>query len=285
VLRALLDAQVIAVQAADGLLRTNGTSGIHRMRVELRRLRSTLKTFHPFFDESFGGLRKELRWFSSELSPARDAEVLTLRLQAACADDGRLGAEALAVLAPVLATTQESAVLRAQEAWGSERYAELLAGLGQLFASRLITLDPGAAAEDVFPPLLARELASVRRRADLVVADAGTGDRDEQFHELRTATKQARYVSEVLLPIKPRQTARLGQALQRLQVLLGDRQDSAVARRLLQELLQDGHLDEQAAIVVAHLLDHERAATDRLDEGFPKALRKVVRRAEWLPGT
>jgi CHAD domain-containing protein len=282
VLRALLDAQVTAVQAADGRLHTNGTSGIHRMRVELRRLRSTLKTFQPFFDDSFGGLRNELRWFSSELSPARDAEVLTLRLTAACADNGTLGTEALVVLDPVLKGVVESAVIRAQDAWASERYAELLAGLGQLFASRLITLDPGAAAEDVFPPLLAQELAAVRRRADLL---GSPGDRDEQFHELRKATKQARYVSEVLLPLRPRKAARLARALQRLQMLLGDRQDSAVARRFLQDLLHDGHLDERAATVVAHLLDHERAATGRLEEGFPKALRKVVRRADWLPDT
>jgi CHAD domain-containing protein len=280
VLRTLLDAQVTAVQAAGGRLRTNGVSGVHEMRVELRRLRSTLKAFEPFFDDSIDGLRTELRWFSSELSPARDAEVLTIRLTAACADDGRLGAQALAVLQPLLSVSQEAGVLRAQQAWGSERYAELAAGLGQLFASRLITLDPDAAAEDVFPALLARELSSLRRRADLL---GGAGDRDEQFHELRKATKQARYVSEVLLALKPKQAARLGRALQRLQTLLGDRQDNAVARRYLHDLLQDGDLDEHATIVVAHLLDHDNAATARLEEGLPKALRKVARRAEWLP--
>ena len=280
VLRALLDAQVAAVRAADGRLRTNGLSGVHQMRVELRRLRSTLKAFQPFFDDSVRGLRDELRWFSSELSPARDAEVLTTRLSVACAENGRLGAQALAVLEPLLTVNLDAAVLRAQEAWGSDRHAELSAGLGQLFASRLLTLDPGAAAEDVFPVLLARELGSVRRRADLL---GGPGDRDEQFHELRKATKQARYVSEVLLPLTPKPAARLGRALQRLQTLLGDRQDNALARQYLRDLLQDGDLDEDATIVVAHLLDHENALTSRLEEGLPKALRKVARRGEWLP--
>jgi len=120
----------------------------------------------------------------------------------------------------------------------------------------------------------------VRRRADLI---GGAGDRDEQFHELRKATKQARYVSEVLLTLTPKPAARLGRALQRLQTLLGDRQDNTVARQYLRDLLQDGDLDEHASTVVAHLLDHENALTSRLEEGLPKALRKVARRAEWLP--
>jgi CHAD domain-containing protein len=280
VLRSLLDAQVAGVQAADGGLGTDGPAGVHRMRVELRRLRSTLRAFQPFFDDSVGGLRNELRWFSSELGPARDAEVLTARLTALCAANDRLGAQARAVLDPLLSSMQADAVDRAQEAWASERYADLSAGLGQLFASRLVTLDPGVAARDVFPPLMARQMALVRRRADLV---GGAGDRDEQVHELRKATKQARYVSEVLHPLDPKPAARLGRALQRLQDLLGDQQDGAVARRYLLALLEDGSLGDRAAIVVAQVLDHETAGTDALDERVLKALRKAFRRAEWLP--
>lgn len=279
-LHALLDDQVAAVQAADGRVRTGGRSGIHRMRVALRRLRSTLTTFRPFLDDSVDGLRHELRWFASELGPARDAEVLRARLSAACAEDPGLGSDALAVLDRFLSAGERDAQVRAENAWGSQRHGDLSAALVRLFASDLVTLDPHVGALDAFVPLVRDEVRRVRRRAERV-GDPDDGsrdtDRDELVHDLRKATKRARYTSEVLLPFDRRPAAKLGRRLERLQVLLGDRQDSAVAREYLQGLLDTGDLNGHGTQVVERLLERERATTVRLDEKLPHRVEKATR--------
>jgi CHAD domain-containing protein len=279
-LRALLDDQVAAVQAADGRLRTNGRAGIHRMRVALRRLRSTLTTFRPFLDQSSEELRSELRWFASELSPARDAEVLRARLVTACAEDPLLGPDALADLDPFLKLQERTATARAESAWGSDRYDHLAGSLVRLFASELITLEPGVSVQQAFVPLVADELRRVRRRADQV---DGSGDRDELVHDLRKATKRARYTSEVLLPLDRKRATKLGKRLERLQILLGDRQDSTVARGFLEELLSGAELEPRATESVERLLARERAVTTGLDERLPAAIVKATRPGRLLP--
>jgi CHAD domain-containing protein len=273
-LHTLLDEQVAAIQAADGRLRTGGRSGVHRMRVALRRLRSTLSTFRPCLDDSVDGLRQELRWFASELSPARDAEVLRARLAAACADDPRLGSAAFEALEPFLELEERNAQAAAEEAWGSDRYAALSAALVRLFASELITLDGQVEPLEAFAPVVAAEVDKVRRRAEQTAA---AGDRDELVHQLRKATKRARYATEVLLPFERKPAAKLARRLERLQVLLGDRQDSAVARGYLHRLLGDGGLDRHGTEVVERLLVHEAAVTAGLDERLPYAVERATR--------
>lgn len=279
-LRALLDEQIAAVQSADGRMRTNGQAGIHRMRVALRRLRSTLITFGPFLDQSSGELRSELRWFASELSPARDAEVLRARLAAACVDDPLLGDDALADLDPFLLSAELDASARAEGAWTSDRYDELAASLVRLFASELITLDPGVTAEEAFVPLVAEEVRRVRRRAERIER---TEERDELVHDLRKATKRARYTSELLIPLHHKRAVKLGARLERLQILLGDRQDSTVARQFLERLLDGGELPPHAATTVGRLLAREHAATAALDERLPAAVDKATRPRRLLP--
>jgi CHAD domain-containing protein len=279
-LRTLLDDQVAAVQAADGRLGTSGRPGIHRMRVALRRLRSTLTTFRPFLDESSEPLREELRWFASELSPARDAEVLRARLEAACAEDTLLGPRALADLDPFLLVEEQAAAARAEDAWGSERYDALAASLVRLFASELITLEPGVTVEEAFVPLVADEVRRVRRRAERI---EGSGDRDELVHELRKATKRARYTSEALIPFQRKRAVKLGRRLERLQILLGDRQDSTVARGFLERLRDGDRLDPHGVETVGRLLARERAATAGLDERLPTVVAKATRPGRLLP--
>ncbi len=268
------------MQAADGRLRTNGQTGIHRMRVALRRLRSTLTTFRPFLDPSSEELRSEVRWFASELSPARDAEVLRARLAGACSDDPLLGPDTLAVLDPFLRVEEGAATARAENAWASDRYSHLAASLVRLFASELITLDPGVTAQEAFVPLVADEVRRVRRRAEQV---EGSGDRDELVHELRKATKRARYTSEVLIPLDRKRAAKLGKRLERLQILLGDRQDSTVARGFLEALQRRAELSPDAAASVERLLAREHAATAALDERLPAAIAKATRPGRLLP--
>ncbi len=103
------------------------------------------------------------------------------------------------------------------------------------------------------------------------------------MHELRKATKRARYTSEVLVPFEPKRAAKLGRRLETLQVLLGDRQDSTVARRYLSRLRDSGELDEQGTELVERLLARERATTASLDERLPGAVAKATRPGRLVP--
>ena len=79
------------VLAGDLALRRDNDSVIHKTRVATRRLRSTLRTFRPYFDPARAqALDAELRWYAALLGDVRDRQVLQRRLDAiVCGRSGR----------------------------------------------------------------------------------------------------------------------------------------------------------------------------------------------------
>lgn len=280
VLRALLDDQVAAVRSADGELRTDDPSSIHRTRVALRRLRSTLQTMAPILDHSAGPIAEDLKWFSNQLGPARDAHAQKVRLTAPESNGTPPSPEAEAILGPVLLAREERGTALAEEAWSSERHEAMMTSLGRLFASEVITAAGDRPATEVLAPLVGNDLRRVRRRADEL--DDSPSARDDLVHELRKATKRARYTSALLVPSMGKPAERLGRQLQRLQDLLGERQDSAVVRALLTDVLHESPLDSASERAVRQLMAREEARSAELERGVPGLVRKVLKRGRFL---
>ena len=281
VLRPVVDDQVAAVQAADQELRLNDLSGVHRMRVALHRLSSTLATFRPLLHDSVDPLTTELGWLAAELRPAQDAQTQMARHLGNHDVDVSDLEETRVVLGPSLLALAQRARARADEAWESERYAALIGDLRQLFASNLVVRDRDAAATRVLPPLVGEALRRVRERAEQL--DAGS-ERDVLIHDLRAATRRAGDVSPVLVPLFGKPASKLGRQLQRLQDALGEWHDSDVARTLLLTLLRTADLDENGAMLAHRLLAREEAMMSAVDARIPKLLGKLRRRGEFLDG-
>jgi CHAD domain-containing protein len=237
----------------------------------------------PILDRSVDPIAEDLKWFSNQLGPARDAHVQKARLAALGTEGTVQPDQARAALWPVLLAREERGVALAEEAWSSERHALMMASLGRLFATEVIT-DAGARpATDVLVPFVANDLRRVRRRAAELDSDRDV-DRDELVHELRKATKRARYTSALLVPTLGKPALKLGHRLQRLQDVLGERQDSAVARALLGDVLNEKRLDTSTQRVVRQLAAREEAHTTELDTRVPALVRKALKRGRFLEG-
>jgi CHAD domain-containing protein len=235
----------------------------------------------PILDRSVDPIAEDLKWFSNQLGPARDSQVQRMRLTGSDAAGTLQPSEAQDAVDAVLLARVEHGVALAQEAWSSERHAAMMTGLGRLFATEVITAAGDRPATEVLAPLVANDLRRVRRRAGEL--DGVTGlDHDELVHELRKATKRARYTSALLVPTMGKPALRLGHRLQRLQDVLGERQDSAVARALLAEVLKRGELDGAGERAVRQLVASEEAQSAELDARVAALVRKALKRGRFL---
>jgi CHAD domain-containing protein len=205
---------------------------VHKFRVAIRRLRSTLKVFAPLFDPAASAaLEPELVWFAGLLGEVRDRDILTQRLLAQLAE---LPAEV--VLGSVAAHIETTLLLersqhqaRVREAMNSERYAALMKMILIWQTRPPLTKraeKPVADAE--------RYLRRARTKVTRRLAEAG-GD-VEALHAARKAAKRYRYAAELTAETGGKKAARIVKSTTRLQTLLGEHQDSVVSADFLRRL-------------------------------------------------
>ncbi|MFD4294476.1 CHAD domain-containing protein [Rhodococcus sp. NPDC058532] len=201
---------------------------VHRMRVAARRLRSVIGTYPSVFPAPAADpLRDELRWLGTVLGRARDAEVLADRF-----------GEVLDALPPELLRgpvrfrlvdehrrRYRDAHTAAVTAVTGPRYRALVDGLDVLCATTASGGRPR------------NELRHARRRVLRAGRSAGLRDGaapgpPDALHTTRKRAKALRYAAEAIAAARPG-TARLGEAAERLQTVLGAHQDAVVARAVL----------------------------------------------------
>jgi CHAD domain-containing protein len=236
VIRGALRRYVRDLLNQDVVVRRGGDDGVHQMRVAARRLRSALKTFGPLLDPDWArSLRAELKWLADSLGGARDSEVL---LDLLIADLDRLPAEL--VVGPVRArleqivggdlVRQSASVLTTLS---SERYISLLERLVDAGWEPLTTPAAEAAAGDAVPRLLARAFATLARDVERLDRPSAT---DDDWHQVRIRTKAMRYACDAVEPVFGRDAKRLSRRLARVQDVLGEHQDTVVARGVLRSV-------------------------------------------------
>lgn len=262
VVQAHLAEQVGAIIAWDPKVRTDEYDAVHKMRVATRRLRSALASFRPVLDrEQTDPMRDELKWIATELGGARDAEVLRERLLAEIADE-----PADLVLGPI--ASRVSTELQAEHqkahaelvvALNSARYFRLLDRLDALVLEPPFTADADRKARKVLTKCVRKAYA----RVATLVETGGPVDpahRDEWYHEIRKAAKRLRYAGESVAPAFGEPAATLAEHAEALQEVLGEHQDSVVARTALRGLAVRLHLDGENAFTLGrlHALEQER---------------------------
>ncbi len=287
VLRQRLEQQAAAVRAQESLLRDDADDAIHDMRVALRRLRSALATYRPLLEPgSAEPLRDEMRWLGQELSPARDTEVIEERLEALVREQpGEL------VMGPVerridteLGTRAERGRRRALEALESERYRRLVADLESFVAAPPYVARAERPAAKETPRLLGRDLKRVRRRARAAERAADPHARDIALHETRKAAKRLRYAAESAVPVFGRRARKLAKRAQRIQDVLGEHQDTVVARSTLRELGAQAYLAQENGFTFGRLHALEEVRAGKLLEQYAPALERLPSRrlTRWL---
>ena len=227
-LAAYLRAQRDAVVENDPGVRAEDADAVHDMRVAIRRLRATLRTYRPVFDRTrTEPLRDELHWLAGLLGPVRDADVLRDRIAEQV--DGSVRQRVLARVA----VDQARARAALAAALDGDRYATVRRSLDALSTDESVA----GTRERATTERLRKGARKALRRADqrLDSALAATEDRDAGLHQARKAYKRARYAAELVTPLVGRRARKLAKRLGALQDVLGDHHDRVVAAALLRD--------------------------------------------------
>ncbi|MGE7390680.1 CHAD domain-containing protein [Streptomyces sp. NPDC004126] len=269
---AYLREQVDALIAHDPAVRRDQPDAVHQMRVASRRLRSAFKTYRKVLDrEATDPIGEELRRLGTELGADRDREVLHEHLRTAL--DG--------LPRPLLAgpvrrrlrtwnTTRRSASRRrALTALDSPRHLALLDTLEALLADP--PLLPGAAkpAGKALPEAVLRDYARLASRVDHALSLDPGQEADHALHQARKAAKRARYAAEAAEAALGKPAAKFAKAVKAVQNLLGEHQDSVVARTALRDLAHQAHGAGEPSFTWGLLHGREEARAERCARDLP----------------
>ena len=278
VVLAYLRDQARTLKSLDPMVRRDEPDAVHQMRVATRRLRSTLRSFKRVIG---GGdhLAAELKWLGGVLGEARDAEVLDDHLQAMLRTIpvelliGPVQARVQIHFAPVRAGAHTD-VLAALD---SQRYFSLLDELDQLIAEPPLSPRAAKPAGEVLP----REVRRPYRQTGQWMAGARRAEpgppRDVALHQARKAAKRARYAGEVATPAIGKKAARFTAQMKKLQTVLGDHQDTVIARQAERELGIEAHLAGENAFTYGLLYEREAHAAEALRARARQAWKQASR--------
>jgi CHAD domain-containing protein len=302
VVLAYVRGQVSAIKSGDPQVRRQAPDSVHQMRVATRRLRATLKSFKSVLDPAAtAGIAAELKWLGGVLGQARDGEVLAGHLAELVEQTppelvlGTVQARLTEYFAPRNAAAVR-AVIRALD---SDRYFALLDELDALLAEAplteavltetvltetVMTEAAGRPARAVLGPAVAHMFKRERRRARQAWRAEAGATRDEDLHSARKAAKDARYAADLLVPIAGQPARRFAKRMKKIQTLLGDHQDTVIARAAIRDLGIRAHLAGDNAFTFGLLYERDaeasRAAQEKAELAWEKAADPRYRR--WL---
>ena len=222
-LRDYLDDQYQAITDGEDDLRGD-LSSVHPVRVGVRRFSSTLRTYRTLFPAvDARRLDGELRWYGMLLGAVRDRQVQRRRMSGALAalpPELVLGPVAARIERELLAAQLEHTA-HLQAALDSQRYAALRIELGRWAQHPPLTSRPR--------PRRLRQAAQRSATKTRKRLKQGLSGDDDALHRARRAAKRTRYAAELAGPALPH-AKRLARRYEKVQAVLGDHQDTVVAR-------------------------------------------------------
>ncbi|POR54721.1 CHAD domain-containing protein [Paraburkholderia eburnea] len=218
-----------------GVRDSANTEFIHQMRVSQRRLRTAMRIFSRWQDDTWRvRIQPDLKWLGALLGEARDRDVFVESTLPALA-----GADADAARWQAVRDEAEAGRLaaraRVREALASPRYAHAALAWLQWLAVFAQHMD---AADKAGPSLHRHAQKRVRRYYErLAQAQKLTAIDEASRHRVRINAKYLRYTLEFFASVTSRRTrTETARTLARLQGVLGDGNDAAVALRFLEHM-------------------------------------------------
>jgi CHAD domain-containing protein len=245
-----------------------GEDVIHKVRVAVRRLRSTIRVFADLFDvEQAARLEAELVWWASLLGKVRDMDILTRRQQALLAE---LPPEL--ILGPVESTIQEELTVQRKqamddvlEALNCQRYRKFIGMAHHWRSDPPFTAAAEASADSIDAAIKKARKKADKRLTKAVAARGADEPSDDLFHGARKASKRHRYAVEAAVPVWGSKADKIISRRKDLQDLLGNYQDSIVSAAFLRELgARRGIRSGQNGFSYGVLYARELAARDSL---------------------
>jgi len=251
---------------------------VHEFRVEVRRLRSDLRSFSSVIEPTeAANLRSELSWLGGEVGKVRDGDVLighVRDLSFKCADNDESGFVILHSYLDDLGRRSRKALL---EILNTKRYADLV--------NTTINIGTGAMSIESAPDATQHHLPArssrntirkiVRRRWQKFVVSAqqiNSGSSDLELHRVRILAKRCRYAAETALPLFGGPAKRFSSALAEVQDLLGKHHDCVFQEIWLRRIAKD--LPE-ARVAIGKLILLMRQEREQLRSEWPAILEKT----------
>jgi triphosphatase len=210
---------------------------LHQMRVALRRLRAALSIFSDIVaDGRIGHIKRELKWITGELAPARDLDVFLSEMPTPPRRFAKAGGDGVY---RDLVARRARAHARAEKAVSSPRFRTLLLDLARWIEAGPWTAAKGAPAKRRAQPIGKYAAHDLSRRHKNVNKRSRQVERldPRKRHKLRIAVKKLRYAAEFFAVLFDGKQARKRRkaflaVLKRLQGALGGLNDIAARERL-----------------------------------------------------
>lgn len=213
------------------------------MRVGLRRLRAAISIFKDLVEgPQCDRVKRELKWLTEQLGPARDLDVL-VREDVAPLSESPPGKTEVALLRKDLERRRDETIAQARAAVASNRYRKAILETGFWIADGdwSSTTDPllvarrDRAAVDFAAEELSRRVKKIGKKAKRLER-LGPQER----HKLRIAIKKVRYAMEFFSTLfggakADKRRARLQKLLKKLQSILGKLNDMKVHGQIARE--------------------------------------------------
>ena len=286
-IRAYLSVHAHTLTSLESAVRADEYDSVHQMRVAVRRLRATLRTFDQVIPHVHSEhLDTELQWLGRVLGHARDAEVLAGHLR-----DSLRPTPSELLIGPVQARIQghyapRRADARAAllEALDSPRYARLLAELDRVVAGPPRGPQAAAPARDVLPPVVRRTYRQAKRRMRRARHAPAGPARDLALHQARKSARRARYAAEAAAPAAGRPARKFARGMKRVQSVLGDHHDTVLARQAARDLGIGAHLAGENAFTYGLMYEHELHRAEQRQADARRVWKRAARprRRRWM---
>jgi triphosphatase len=263
----------------DGAVQHGDSEGIHQMRVGLRRLRASLSLFKDMLhDGEINGLKRELKWVTEQLGPARDYDVFvgkSLAPYRARYPDR----QEFEILQHDLERMRTAGFATARAAVESERFRRLLLNCALWLLDGDWRNDADALKQVLRKrPVRVFAQDELARRVRKICKQARKLERldSRRRHKLRIAVKKVRYGREFFAtPCADGTKAarKLDRALKRLQSGLGDLNDMRVHLERARDFARPGAAAQKAFAIGCLTGREEASASDVLTGALAAAKR------------
>jgi CHAD domain-containing protein len=279
---AYLRAQRDAIVAHDPAVRRDVADSVHRMRVATRRMRGTFRSFPGVLDRAVTDpIAAELKWLAGRLGADRDQEVLAERLTGAL--DGLPDTVPTGPAHRRLAAWADARHRRDHgrlvAVLDSARHLALLDAIDALLAAPPLRPDAARKPRKVLAGAVRKDVAKVSRRVTGALELPPGPERDVALHEARKKAKRARYAAEAAAPALGGPARSVTKSMKSLTRLLGDHQDSVMARRALPELSAVAHAAGEDTFPYGLLYGREEQRATVAEERLAGRWRKIRAKA------
>ncbi|MFJ3229708.1 CHAD domain-containing protein [Streptomyces sp. NPDC086787] len=279
---AYVRAQRDAIVELDPAVRRDVEDSVHRMRVATRRMRSTFRSFRKILDRTVTDpIADELKWLAGELGVDRDHEVLAGRLTAAldAVPDALVSGPVPERLGHWAGPGHGGTSGRLIGVLDSHRYLTLLDALDGVITEPPLLEAAAGAPDKALAKAVRKDFAKVSRLITHALDLDPGHDRDLAMHEARKKAKRTRYAGEAATPALGGPAAALTKDMKSLQGLLGEHQDSVMARQTLRELSAVAHAAGESAFTYGLLYAREERRAAEVEAELPADWKKISTRA------